>query len=205
VKGTADSYTAAHATDLPEVYSAGGGAPSRGDREAGLRQAEQAESLAKLEAPRKHRAALVAIVVERMAGSQEPGRHTHIECNCDDRDHRRDIYDDGCFCPECAALGAVALGYPPTDTEPEKEGPDDSPQRCETCGRLITLRNTEDLEWGVTPDGALEELQHFETGLGFKRGEPKTPDDWRLFLLCVDAIADEHLPRVAAVIARSAS
>lgn len=147
---------------------------------------------------------MVAIVSERMAGSQEAARHTHIECFCRGRVHRRDDYDEGCFCPDCAAKAAVDLGYPATDTEPETEGPDDGPRWCQTCGRLITLRDTSDLAWGITPDGALEELQHYESGLGFEKGEPKTPDGWRVFLLCVDAIAEEHLPRVERVIASRA-
>jgi hypothetical protein len=145
---------------------------------------------------------MIAIVTARMAGSQEPARHTHIECNCDDLAHRRDDYDVGCFCPDCAAKAAVELGYPPTDVKPENEGPDDNPQWCDDCGRLITLRDAEWLAWGITSAGALEELEHYESGLGFERGEPKTPDDWRGFLLLVDSIADEHLPRVRAVIER---
>lgn len=72
---------------------------------------------------------MIAIVSERMAGSQEAARHTHIECFCPDRKHRRDDYDEGCFCPDCAAKAAVDLGYPATDTQPEAEGPDDSPYR----------------------------------------------------------------------------
>ena len=145
---------------------------------------------------------LVAAVEKLAAGSREPARHTHIECNCAGRVHRREDYDQGCFCPDCAAATAVELGYPATDTESEVEGTDDSPQWCEKCGRLITLRDAPDLPWGITPEGALDELEHFESGLGFTRGEPSTPDDWREFLLTVDAIDDEHLPRVDAVIRR---
>lgn len=148
------------------------------------------------------RAEMNEIVERRATGSQEPARHTHIECWCDGHIHRRDDYDPGCFCPDCAARAAVKLGYPATDTEPEREGPDDSPQWCEECGRLITLRSTPDLSWGITSDGALEELEHFESGLGFERGEPKTPDDWRVFQLIVDVIAEKHLSRVEAVIMR---
>ncbi len=146
---------------------------------------------------------LVKAVSERMAGSPEASRHTHLECWCPDREHRRDDYDHGCFCPACAAKEAVRLGYPDTDTEPETEGADDGPQWCERCGCLITLRSTPDEEWGITPDGALEELEHYETGLGFQKGEPKTPGDWRVFLLLVDSIADEHLPRVERVVLRA--
>jgi len=147
-----------------------------------------------------NREEIQAYVAERMAGSQEAARHTHIECWCPDLEHRRDTYDGGCYCPACAAKAAAALGYPETDTEPEHEGPDDTPRWCDTCDRLITLRSTPDIEWGITADGALEELEHYETGLGFERGEPKTPDDWRVFMLLVDAIEEEHLPRVVAVI-----
>lgn len=146
---------------------------------------------------------LIAIVTERMAGSQPAARHTHIECWCPDRAHRREDYDEGCYCPDCAAKAAVALGYPATDTELETEGPDDGPRWCQECGRLITLRDDPERPWGITSDGALEELVHYESGLGAERGEPKTPDDWRVFLLCVDAIAEEHLPRVEAVVARA--
>jgi hypothetical protein len=148
------------------------------------------------------RAELIAIVESRAVGAREPARHTHIECHCPGLVHRRDDYDKGCFCPACASAAAVNLGYPATDTKPENEGPDDSPRRCETCDRLITLRSTLDLEWGITPDGALEELEHYETGLGFERGEPQTPDQWQDFLLVVDSIADEHMPRVEAVAQR---
>jgi hypothetical protein len=150
------------------------------------------------------RSELTAMVEARAVGAQEAVRHTHIECNCPDLAHRRSDFDEGCFCPDCAIAAAVALGYPPTDTEPEKEGPDDGPQWCENCGRLITLRSTPDLPWGITAEGALAELEHYETGLGFKRGEPRTPDHWRNFLLVVDAIAEEHLPRVEAVIEKRA-
>jgi hypothetical protein len=111
--------------------------------------------------------------------------------------------EDNCFCPPCAAVVAVERGYAPTDTSPEAEGADDQPNWCQRCGRLITLRSTADLEWGITPDGALEELEHFETGLGADRGEPNTPDTWLDFLLLVDSIAEEHLPRVEAVIMRA--
>lgn len=149
------------------------------------------------------RAELVAIVTERMAGSKPAARHTHIECRCSDLAHRREEHETGCFCPACAAKEAKARGLLRTDTEPEAEGPDDRPQWCEKCGRLITLRDSDDLAWGITADGALEELEHFETGLGAKRGEPKTPDDWRVFLLCVDAIDEEHLLRVEAVMRRA--
>lgn len=145
---------------------------------------------------------LIAIVEERAAGAPEAARHTHIECRCPDGDHRREDYDEGCFCPACAADAAVELGYPATDTLGEVEGPDDCPKWCEKCDRLITLRDSPDLAWGITPDGALEELEHYESGLGFERGEPKTPDDWRVFLLLVDSIDEQHLPRVARVIAR---
>jgi hypothetical protein len=148
---------------------------------------------------------MVAIVVARTAGAKQPMRHTHIECWCPDREHRRDDYDEGCFCPPCASEAAVALGYPATDAEPEAEGADDGPRFCQTCDRLITLRSTDDIEWGVTLDGALDELAHYETGLGFERGEPKTPEDWQVFLLMVDAIAEEHLPRVEAIIMARAS
>lgn len=149
------------------------------------------------------RKTMTAIVEARAVGARSAARHTHIECNCDDGAHRRSDYDEGCFCPECAVAAAVALGYPPSDTEPEHEGADDSPRWCDTCDRLITLRNTPDLEWGITPDGALEALEHYETGLGFQRGEPQTPEQWQDFLLLVDSIASEHLPRVEAVIRRT--
>jgi hypothetical protein len=152
----------------------------------------------------KTRQELIATVEALAAGAREPARHTHIECNCADLAHRRDDYDQGCFCPDCAAAAAVALGYPATDTEPEGEGADDRPCWCERCDRLITLRSTPDRAWGITPDGALEELKHYEAGLGFERGEPRTPDQWQDFLLLVDSIADEHLPRVEAVIQRQA-
>lgn len=148
------------------------------------------------------RSALIQAVEAKAVGSPEAQPHTHIECFCDGHIHRRDDYDDGCFCPPCAAAHAVSLGYPATDTEPETEGPDDTPQWCEKCGCLITLRSTPDEEWGITPAGALEELEHYETGLGFQKGEPKTPTDWRVFLLLVDSIADEYLPRVARIVNR---
>lgn len=146
---------------------------------------------------------LVAIVEALAEGSQEPARHTHIECNCPNLVHRTDEFEQGCFCPDCASAEAVKRGLDSEDTEPENEGPDDRPQWCEDCGRLITLRTTPDLLWGISPDGALEELEHYESGLGFEKGEPKTPDDWRVFLLLVDAIDAEHLRRVEAVIKRA--
>lgn len=143
---------------------------------------------------------LAAIVVTRMFGSAEPAHHTHIECQCPGGVHRADQPDEGCFCPECAAKEAVRRGFNAKDIEPESEGPEDNPSWCESCGRLITLRTTPELLWGITPRGALEELEHFESGLGAERGEPKTPDDWRLFLLLVDNIDEEHLPRVEALL-----
>lgn len=149
------------------------------------------------------RAEMITIVEQLAVDSQEPARHTHIECRCEDRAHRRGDYEQGCFCPDCAAAAAVKLGYPATDTEPERDGPDDAPQWCEECGRLITLRSTPDLPWGITVDGALEELEHFESGLGFEKGEPRTPDDWQVFLLLLDSISEEHLGRVESVIKRA--
>lgn len=143
---------------------------------------------------------LIKVVEGFAVGARAAARHTHIECNCSNLAHRRDDYDQGCFCPECASAAAVALGYPSTDTESEVEGADDQPRWCEGCGRLITLRSTPDLEWGITADGALEALEHFETGLGFERGEPNTPDTWLVFLLLVDSIDGEHLPRVEAIV-----
>ena len=144
---------------------------------------------------------LVTIAEAQAVGSREPAQHTHIECFCQGYVHRRDDYDEGCFCPECAAEHAVKLGYPSTDTRPENEGPDDSPQWCEECDVLITLRSSPDLDWGISPRGALEELEYYEKpGLGFDRGEPSTPDQWQVFLLVIDSIADEYLPRVVDVV-----
>ena len=51
----------------------------------------------------KTRQELIATVEALAAGAREPARHTHIECNCADHAHRRDDYDQGCFCPDCAA------------------------------------------------------------------------------------------------------
>jgi hypothetical protein len=143
-------------------------------------------------------------IVEKLAeGSQEPAHHTHIECNCPGLVHRTDEFEEGCFCPECASEEAVKRGLDAEDIELENEGPDDNPKWCQNCDRLITLRTTPDLLWGITPEGALEELEHFETGLGAEKGEPKTPDDWRVFLLLVDSIDETHLRRVEAVINRA--
>lgn len=146
---------------------------------------------------------LVAIVEKLAEGAREPARHTHIECNCPGLVHRKDEFEQGCYCPECASKEAVKRGLDTEDTEPENEGPDDNPQWCENCGRLITLRTKPDLLWGISPAGALEELKHFETGLGAENGEPKTPDDWQVFLLLVDSIDEAHLRRVGAVIKRA--
>jgi hypothetical protein len=134
---------------------------------------------------------MIAIVEAHAAGSQEPAQHTHIECNCDDLAHRRDDYDQGCFCPDCAAEAAVKLGYPPTDVEPEAEGPDDSPQWCENCGHPLTTE--------ITVAGALDELAHWESSDNAILVQPYL---WRELMLCVVAIADEHLPRVRAIIER---
>lgn len=150
-----------------------------------------------------NRRQLINIAKRLARGSQPAARHTHIECFCPGYVHRRDDYDIGCFCPECASKAAVKLGYPPTDVEPEKEGTDDSPQWCEDCGRLITLRDSKVLIWGISANGALEALEHYESEFALKKGEPKTPDDWRRFLLLVDAIEEEHLPRVEAVVRRA--
>lgn len=114
-------------------------------------------------------------VARRMADSKPAQQHTHIECWCPDRKHRRNVYDTGCFCPSCASKAAVALGYPATDTDSEAEGPDDSPQFCEDCGVLITTE-------GITADGIDEELTHW-----MKQGGPKTASDWREFHLCLAA------------------
>ena len=147
------------------------------------------------------RSSLIAVVEKLAAGAREPARHTHVECCCPDQEHVSLEPTEGCcFCPDCAAAEAIALGMPATDTRHEAEGADDRPEWCAKCGRLITLRSSDDIAWGVSPDGALEELEHFETGLGFERGEPKTPDDWMVFLLMVDTIAEEHLPRVEALV-----
>ena len=143
---------------------------------------------------------IVTVVAERMAGSQEPARHTHIECHCPDRKHRRDDEGECCFCPDCASKFAILLGFPATDTAPENEGPDDTPCRCVTCNRLITLHNTPEVRWGITAAGAEQELEHWETGLGASRGGPRNPDEWREFMLMVEAIRDVHLPRVEALI-----
>ncbi len=137
------------------------------------------------------RANLLFIVKARAAGAPPAQPHTHIECFCYDHIHRRDDYDDGCFCPACASKAAVALGYPPTDITEDVETPwdgDDLPRWCETCGVLISTL--------ITPDGALEELDEYER-------RPRTsPEEWRDFALCVENIADEYLPRVEAVVER---
>lgn len=142
---------------------------------------------------------LVALAEAQAVGSQEPARHTHIDCRCGNDDHL-DLSDQGCYCPMCAIYEAVRRGFDANDVKPENEGPDDNPQWCENCGALITLRDDEWLRWGISPDGAEEELEHYETGLGFERGEPSTPDHWRVLLLVIDSIADEHLARVEAVV-----
>ena len=144
-----------------------------------------------------NREELVVVAERRSRRARKAMRHTHIECFCDDRRHRRDNYDHGCFCPPCARKAAVKLGYPATDIEPEHEGPDDSPQFCQTCDRLITLRTTPSLEWGITPDGAQEELKHWE------KTRPTAPGDWLCVLLMLDSLAEEFLPRAEAVIVRA--
>ena len=145
------------------------------------------------------RAAIVAVVEEQMAGSKEAAVHTHIECFCPGHIHRKDDYDPGCFCPDCAADAAEALGYPRTDIEPDWKDPDDAqeddgPRWCETCGRLISIV--------ISDDGAEDELLHWETSTA-PGGPPKDADDWRVFLLAVKAIKREHLPGVALVIERA--
>lgn len=146
---------------------------------------------------------LVAIAEAQSVGSREPARHTHIGCRCGNNDHL-DLSDQGCFCPPCAVYEAARRGFDANDVEPENEGPDDSPQWCEDCNVLITLRNAPDLDWGISQDGAEEELEHYEPGgLGFDRGEPSTPDHWRVLLLVIDSIADEHLVRVEAVVSKA--
>lgn len=158
----------------------------------------------KRQADRRSLRQRLAETVEKLAeGSKEAARHTHIECNCTGLIHRTDGFEEGCFCPECASEEAIARGLDAEDTEPDGEGPDDNPKWCFKCDRLITLRTTPEVLWGLTPNGALEELGHFETGLGAQKGEPKTPDDWRVFLLLVDSIDEIHLRRVEAVIKRA--
>ncbi len=152
-----------------------------------------------------NRSELIAIIERRALGATPAAWHTHIECFCNDPEHHGDMDDSGCFCPNCASEAAVKRGFDAEDIVPENEGPDDNTQWCEECGRLITLRSTPDLDWGISADGALEELEHFESGLGFERGEPKTPDDWQVFLLIVDSIDEEHLPRVEAIVRRMPS
>lgn len=147
---------------------------------------------------------MVAVVTERMAGSPEPQPHTHIECFCPGFIHRRDDYDEGCFCPGCAAKAAVALGYPPTDIEHDNpmgctgEGDvDDAVRWCETCGALISAE--------ITKVAAEEELPHWEAAPHVERngGPPTTPTHWREFLLMVKAIDASLLPRVEAIIGRA--
>jgi hypothetical protein len=138
----------------------------------------------------KLRTALMAVVAERMAASSEAAQHTHIECHCADHVHRTDNFEQGCFCPGCASAEAVARGLASGDTEPDGDGPDDNPQWCEKCGRLITAE--------ITSDGALEELVHWQGDLPSARLD--RPERWREFMLCVAAISEEHLPRVAALI-----
>jgi hypothetical protein len=132
------------------------------------------------------RQCLINVVAQRMAGSPEAAQHTHVECHCNTRGHRTDKFEEGCYCPECAVKEAVARGLDERDTEPEADGPDDSPQWCDRCDRLITTE--------ITAVGARDELNHWESG------EPGTRLDsqakWREFMLCVQAIHDEHLPRV---------
>lgn len=136
----------------------------------------------------QERATMLSVVAERAQGSPEAAAHTHIECHCPGHVHRTGRYEEGCFCPNCAVAEAIERGLAARDTEPENvDEPDDTPQWCERCGRLISS--------AITPDGAGEELSRWETRA------PRNAEEWRDFALCVSAIAEEHLPRVARVIA----
>ncbi len=137
------------------------------------------------------RAEMIAIVTHHMAGSPEAAQHTHIECRCwPDHVHRKDTYEQGCFCPECASLEAVERGLVAEDTEPERDGPNDGPRWCERCGRLLTTE--------ITSDGAEEELAHWESD--YPSAALNCAKHWREFMLCVVAIPEEHLPRVAKLV-----
>lgn len=146
---------------------------------------------------------MIAVVTARMAGSPEAQPHTHIECFCPGFIHRRDDYDEGCFCPGCAAKAAVALGYPPTDIEHDNpwgctgEGDvDDAVRWCETCGALMSAE--------INEDAAEDELLHWETPRETTEtrcgGPPSTAVEWREFLLTVKAIDSSLLPRAWAII-----
>lgn len=144
------------------------------------------------------KADLIAIVATRAEGSPEVAQHTHIECHCPGHVHRKENYEQGCFCPECASAQAVKLGLAASDTESEVDDPDDGPRWCEECGRLISM--------AITADGAVEEMEHWEaSGPKDPSGEayggpPRSPEDWRVFMLCLVAIPDEHLSRVARIV-----
>lgn len=141
---------------------------------------------------------IIAVITERMRFSAPAAQHTHIECNCPGLVHQvgeyKTKYWEGCYCQGCASKEAVKRGLAATDTQPEVERPDDRPQWCEDCGALITS--------DITPTGALEELDEHWLGSfpELESAHLRTPDRWREFLLCAEAIAEEHLPRLEALL-----
>jgi hypothetical protein len=135
-----------------------------------------------------------AAVTEHALGAPEPAQHCHIECLCEGLAHRTEHYIQGCFCRPCASAKAVELGMDANDVEVEapNEDGDDGVRWCGSCGALITSK--------ITADAANEEMAHWEAS-GSPGGPPKTSAEWREFLLCVEAIEERHLVRVADVLA----
>lgn len=136
---------------------------------------------------------LVTTVGKKMAGSTDPVPRYHLRYLSGPS---AGDYVQECFCQNCAQLEARAMSQRSESARVERvnefDGPDDFVKHCEKCSALLTF--------DLGRSGAIDELKGWEGRPGVRM---RDADNWRLFMLCLKSLDDEHMLRARNVIERN--
>jgi ADP-ribose pyrophosphatase YjhB (NUDIX family) len=136
---------------------------------------------------------LLTIVAKKMANSTEPVPHYHL---CYTSGPSEGDYVQECFCQNCAQVEAKKMSQRGESAKvlrgSENNGPDEFVKHCSVCEALVTF--------DLNRHAALDELNSWEGRPGKRM---LVPNDWRLFMLCIKSLDDEHLLRARNIIERN--